>query len=89
MKKNLQKNLQEKTKRSNIAPSNNTTMNNSANTPVLASFMNGLCTIKIRKHPVLDCYCVSKLDDKDRLLMFRQFETVLDAIDFGKQIFGN
>jgi len=87
--KKIAQNLQEKISYPNIAPSNNTTMNNSANTPVLASFMNGLCTIKIRKHPTLDCYCVSKLDDKDRLLMFRQFETVLDAIDFGKQIFAN
>ena len=62
-------------------------MNDSANSPVLASFVNGLYTIKIRKHPMFDCYCVSFLDDKDTLLMFRQFETVSDAIDFGKQIF--
>jgi len=64
-------------------------MTSSFTTPVLAYFTNGVYTIKVRKHPQFDCYCVSKLDDKDTLLMFRQFDQLLDAIDFGKQIFGN
>jgi hypothetical protein len=66
-----------------------TPVNPKTTDPVLASITDGSYKMNVRKHPTFGHYCVSFLDSEDTLLAFRRFETLPEALEFGKTTFGN